>query len=201
MRLEPLTAEHIAGLIEAASGPRDTFALTWVPTPDADSVGNYVHAALSAYNAGTALPFATVRLDGGPATVVGSTRFMNVERWVWPASRPRQPEIESRIGPEAVEIGSTWLGASAQRSAVNTEAKLLMLTYAFETWKCLRVSLRTDARNMRSRANIERVGATFEGVLRNHMWAYDDGIRDTATYSLVAADWPGAKERLAARLR
>ena len=193
--------EHIPGLIEAASGNRDTFGLTWVPEPDPDSVGAYVRAALSAYDAGSALPFATLRLDDGSARVVGSTRFMNVERWVWPMSRPRQPEIEARVGPEAVEIGSTWLGSAAQRSAVNTEAKLLMLMHAFETWECLRVSLRTDARNARSRANIERVGASFEGILRNHMWAYDNGIRDTATYALIAADWPAAKTRLAARLR
>ena len=209
VRMEPLSPAHIPALIAAASGPRDTFGLTWVPEANEDAVRTYVEAALSATAAGTALAFATVRLDAGAAegnadgsgTVVGSTRFMNVERWAWPVSLPKPASVRDRTGPEAVEIGSTWLNSGAQRTSVNTEAKLLMLTHAFETWDCLRVTLRTDERNARSRANIERVGATFEGILRNHMYAYDGGIRNTATYALLAEDWPAAKAALAGRLR
>ena len=202
VRMEPLSLDHIPALIAAAGGPRDTFGLTWVPEPNEAAVRAYVDAALAATAVGAALAFATVRLDpAGPGTVVGSTRFMNVERWTWPVSLPKPAEVADRTGPEAVEIGSTWLNSGAQRTSVNTEAKLLMLTHAFEMWNCLRVTLRTDERNARSRANIERIGARFEGILHNHMYAYDGDIRHTATYALLAADWPAAKVALAARLR
>lgn len=202
VRLEPLSADHVPALVEAAGGPRDTFGFTWVPEPTDGSVRRYVDAALAATAVGAALPFATVRIGpDGQSTVVGSTRFMNVERWVWPDGVPVPTTVSGRITPEAVEIGSTWLNAGAQRTSVNTEAKLLMLTYAFETWNCLRVTLRTDERNARSRANIERIGARFEGILRNHMYAYDGGVRNTATYALLAEHWPEAKTALTARLR
>ena len=99
-----------------------------------------------------------------------------------------------------MEIGWTWLAADAQRTAINTEAKLLMLGHAFEAWRVRRVNLRTDSRNLRSRAAIERLGAKLDGILRAHMPASDGGVRDTATYSLLATEWPQAKERLAGRL-
>ncbi len=99
-----------------------------------------------------------------------------------------------------MEIGWTWLAADAQRTALNTEAKLLMLAHAFESWRVVRVNLRTDARNARSRAAIERLGARLDGILRAHVPASDGGVRDTTTYSLLAAEWPAAKARLEARL-
>ena len=108
------------------------------------------------------------------------------------------------ISPDEVEIGGTWLAASAQRSAINTEAKLLMLSHAFEVWQVNRVALATDARNERSRAAIERIGATFEGVLRRHRWSFAPGEsgqpRDTAIFSIVPSEWPDVKARLTARL-
>ena len=102
--------------------------------------------------------------------------------------------------PDAVEIGSTWLAPSAQRTAINTHAKLLMLTHAFEAWAVLRVTLKTDARNLRSRAAIERIGARFDGVLRAHMPAFDGGVRDTAFYSIVAVEWPELRRALLDRV-
>jgi RimJ/RimL family protein N-acetyltransferase len=98
-----------------------------------------------------------------------------------------------------VEIGSTWLTEEAQRTAVNTHAKLLMLTHAFEGWEVRRVMLKTDARNMRSRTAIERLGARFDGVLRAHMPAFDGAVRDTAFYSILAAEWPDVRTGLRER--
>ena len=99
--------------------------------------------------------------------------------------------------PDVAEIGSTWLAASVQRSGVNTEAKRLLLTHAFETWELLRVTLKTDARNIRSRRAIERIGARFEGVRRAHLLATDGSVRDSAYYSIVRAEWPEVRDRLA----
>ena len=141
------------------------------------------------------MPFATV--DKVRARVVGSTRFGNIECWSWPGA-PVEPLPH---GPDAVEIGWTWLAASAQRTYVNSEAKLLMLGHAFDVWRVRRVTLKTDARNARSRANIERIGCRFDGILRAHMAAWDGGIRDSAFYSMLAEEWPAAREKLRARLR
>lgn len=192
VRLEPLALAHLPGLVAAASGSRATYGLTNVPDGEA-AMRRYVETALAAQASGAAVAFATLeRASGG---VVGSTRFGNLERWAWPdAAAPRPPGV-----PDAVEIGWTWLAERVQRSAVNTEAKLLMLTYAFEAWRVERVALRTDERNTRSRRAIERLGATFEGLLRSHMPAYDGGVRTTATYSIIASEWPGVKARLVAR--
>jgi RimJ/RimL family protein N-acetyltransferase len=154
-----------------------------------------VTAALALAESGAALPFATV--DARAGRVVGATRFMNIERWSWPAGHPQQRGPER---PDAVEIGTTWLAPAAQRTVINTEAKLLMLTHAFETWRCHRVTLKTDARNARSRAAIERLGAKLDGLLRAHFPATDGGIRDTALYSILAAEWPALKAGLTARL-
>ena len=145
---------------------------------------------------GRALPFATI--DRKAARVVGSTRFGNVEFWSWPAGNPHQRGAHL---PDVVEIGWTWLAADMQRSGVNTEAKLLMLTHAFEGWRVHRVSLMTDARNMRSRNAILRIGATFDGVIRAQRIAFDGGIRDTAAFSILEAEWPAVKTALQARLR
>ena len=154
----------------------------------------YVETAIALRGRGLAVPFATRRLRDD--RIVGSTRFGNVERWEWAAETTlaRAPTI-----PDAVEIGWTWLAPSAQRTEVNTEAKLLMLRRAFDDWRVHRVTFCTDARNARSRANIERVGAKLDGVLRANRPASDGTVRDTAYYSIVAREWPEVAERLAAR--
>jgi len=141
------------------------------------------------------VPFAIVREDD--AVVLGSTRFFDVERWLWPPGHPRH----GRQHPDACEIGYTWLTRSAVRTGANTEAKLLMLTQAFEVWQTLRVCLHTDARNQRSRAAIERIGGKYEGTLRSHRMAADYTPRDSARYSIVAAEWPEVKQRLSQLLR
>jgi RimJ/RimL family protein N-acetyltransferase len=121
-----------------------------------------VDTALAWRDAGSAVPFAIVRMSDGVA--IGSTRFWNLERWSWPPGHPRH----GRHFPDACEIGYTWLTRSAIRTAANTEAKLLMLMHAFETWEVLRVCFHTDARNQRSRAALERIGGKCEGILRAH---------------------------------
>jgi RimJ/RimL family protein N-acetyltransferase len=121
---------------------------------------------------------------------------MTIERWPWPPgyrALQRSPEHA-----DAVEIGSTWLTPDAQRTAINTHAKLLMLTHAFEAWCVHRVSLKTDARNTRSRNAIQRIGARFDGVLRAHMPGFDGVIRDTAFFSILASEWPAVRDRLQA---
>src|SRR5712671_1051880 len=192
VRLVPLELRHVPALAAAASGPRDTYTFTFVPDGEAPML-RYVEEALALRASGAAVPFATVQRATG--RVIGSTRFFNFEYFRWPegARAPPQP-------PDAVEIGWTWLTADAQRTPVNSEAKLLMLTHAFESWRVVRVNLRTDARNARSRAAIERLGAKLDGILRAHVPASDGGVRDTASYSLLAQDWPAAKARLRARL-
>ena len=127
-------------------------------------------------------------------TVIGSTRFWNIERWSWPAGHPSH----GREVPDACEIGYTWLAQSALRTAANTEAKLLMLLHAFEVWQVLRVCFHTDGRNQRSRAALERIGAQCEGILRAHRMAADFIPRDSVRYSIVAAEWPTVKQRLIA---
>lgn len=194
VRLEPLTTAHAAALAEAASGPRDTYGFTVVPE-DLAGARRYIDAALADQATGRALPFATVARATG--RVVGSTRFGNIEFWPWPSGHPHQRGAEL---PDVVEIGWTWLSADAQRTAINTEAKLVMLTHAFEAWRVHAVKLNTDARNARSRAAIERIGARFDGVLRCARPASDGGIRDTAAFSLLEREWPEAKARLLARL-
>ena len=194
VRLEPLSQAHGPALARAGAGDRSTFSLTWVPAAEENAARRYSEVALAQHRAGMGLPFATVSTANDQ--VVGSTRFLNIEHWSWPEG---QAHLDSD-GPDAVEIGSTWLSAAAQRSAINTEAKLLMLGHAFDTWHSLRVCLKTDARNIRSRAAIERIGARFEGVLRNHMPAYDGGIRDSAFYAITNVEWPDVRAALEARL-
>lgn len=197
VRLEPLSLEHLNGLLTACDGPRDTYQFTWVPEPTSSDVEEYITTALRQHEQGTALPFATRWLDSGE--IVGSSRYMNLEYWPSRNMNPSTADV-----PDALEIGATWLAAHAQRTAVNTEAKLLMLTHAFEVYDVKRVNFRTDARNVRSRSNIERVGAVLEGVLRHHQPSADghnDGMRDTAAYSMLADEWPAAKRALRDKLR
>jgi RimJ/RimL family protein N-acetyltransferase len=195
VRLEPLSVDHVPALSKAASESRETYGLTLVPEGEA-SVRQYVDRALGDAARGLFVPFVTLDLGGDRSRprVVGATRFGNLERWTW----PEPPPDPRPAGLDAVEIGWTWLAASVQRSHVNSEAKLLMLTHAFEVWRVRRVTLKTDARNQRSRHAIARIGGRFDGVFRGHMPAYDGGVRDTAYFSILESEWPGVKEKLQA---
>ncbi len=209
IRLEPLDHRHIEGLAAAAAADRSLYQWSPVPQGKAEAT-TYVNTALAWRDAGTAVPFAIVTLNDG--VIIGSTRFWNIERWAWPQGNVRynrqSPLLakDARNGapqplPDACEIGYTWLGRSAIRTAANTEAKLLMLTHAFENWQVLRVCFHTDARNQRSRAALERIGAKFEGILRAHRMAADYIPRDSMRYSIVEAEWPDVKERLSQHAR
>lgn len=194
IRLEPLAPSHADGLVAASAGDPALYQWSAVPI-GRDAVLRYIETALAWRDAGTAVPFATVRI--ADAVVLGSTRFFDIERWAWPAGHPRH----GRQHPDVCEIGYTWLTRAAIRTAANTEAKLLMLTHAFEVWQVLRVCLHTDARNTRSQAAIERIGGKFEGVLRAHRMAADFIPRDSFRYSILGTEWPEVKQRLAERLR
>lgn len=195
VRLEPLSFDHIPGLLEAATGPRETFRWTGVPHDEA-SMRDYIAQAIEARDAGTAVPFATIEQSSG--RIAGATRFFDIQYWQWSEGNPNQ---RGTTLPDAVEIGHTWLAPWAQRSAINTEAKLLMLTHAFESWRVHRVRLTTDERNARSRAAIERLGARLDGILRAASAGYDGAIRNTAYYSILEREWPEAKGALTKRLR
>jgi N-acetyltransferase len=189
VRLEPLARSHIPGLLAAAR--EDPALYQWSAIPQGvNEMAQYVDLAIAWREAGTALPFATVRSADG--AVIGSTRFFLIERWPWPAGHPGA----ARGGPDGCEIGYTWLSASAARSAANSEAKLLMLRHAFEAWEVHGVCFHTDVRNERSRAALARIGARFEGVLCAHRLAADLTPRDSARFSIVRAEWPAVKERL-----
>jgi RimJ/RimL family protein N-acetyltransferase len=193
VRLEPLDHGHVEGLVAASAGDSSLSQplYQWSPVPRGKAeVTKYVNKALAWRDAGSAVPFATVRVSDG--VVIGSTRFWNLERWAWPAVHPSH----GRGGPDACEIGYTWLAHSAIRSGANTEAKFLMLTHAFETWRVLRVCFHTDARNQRSRAALERIGGKCEGILRAHRMAADFIPRDSVRYSILAAEWTEVKQRL-----
>ena len=194
VRLEPLELRHASALAGASAGDDDLYR--WSPVPRTrDEAASYIETALAWKAAGTALAFATVRKSDD--VVVGSTRFFLIENWAWPKGHANY----GRATPDACEIGYTWLARSALRTAANTDAKLLMLTHAFEVWQVLRVCLHTDARNQRSQAAIERIGGKFEGVLRAHRMAADFIPRDSYRYSIVASEWPEVKLRIEQRLR
>lgn len=189
IRLEPLERRHIDGLVGAAA--TDPSLYRWSPVAQGKAeAATHVDTALAWQEAGTAVPFAIVRVEDD--AVIGSTRFWNIERWAWPQGHPSH----GRGVPDACEIGYTWLARSAIRTAANTETKLLMLRHAFEVWQALRVCFHTDARNQRSRAALERIGGQFEGILRAHRMAADFVPRDSVRYSIVAAEWPAVKQRL-----
>lgn len=193
VRLEPLAAHHAEALADAAAVNPALYKWSIVPQ-GRTATENYIQSALAGRDAGIGVPFVTVRIADG--AVIGSTRFWYLERWAWPEGHERH----GRGDPDACEIGYTWLTDSAIRTAANTEAKFLMLQHAFENWNVLRVCLHTDARNERSRAAIERIGAKFEGVLRAHRMASDLIARDSCRYSIIAAEWPDVKRKLAERL-
>jgi RimJ/RimL family protein N-acetyltransferase len=193
VRLEPLAHAHVPGLLAAVAEDPELYHWTTIPA-DLAGMTRYVDTAMRWREKGTALPFATVRLADGK--VIGSTRFFLIERWEWPAGHAEA----RRGGPDGCEIGYTWLAASAIRTAANTEAKLLMLQHAFERWRVHRVCFHTDMRNERSRNALARLGAVFEGALRAHRLASDFIPRDSARFSIVAAEWPAVRQRLEQRL-
>ena len=185
VRLEPLTPAHAADLAAAASEGRDTYRFTWVPTPA--EVPAYIDEQLAR---AALMPYAQISLATGRA--VGVTAYWDPRRW------------PGRTDLCAVEVGFTWLADSAQGTGINTEAKYLLFGHAFDRWQVARLDLKTDARNARCRAALAGVGATFEGVLRSwsRSWAPGESgrLRDSAMYSVVAADWPATRRHLQARL-
>src|SRR6185295_2355148 len=189
--LRPLSLDDAGALAAAAAESREPYAFTRVPDGVEDA-RRYTDGALAERETRGRLPFVTLWQD----RVVGSTSYLGAERWRWPAGSPRQRTDR----PDVVEIGATWLAASAQRTRCNTEAKLLMLAHAFDVWQVHRVSLKTDARNMTSRRAIERLGARLEGVRRADMPGSDGSVRDSAYYSIVRAEWPEVRQRLEAAL-
>jgi N-acetyltransferase len=201
VRLEPLDASHARPLAEAAAENRASYAFTWVPD-GLDDARRYVDGALAYRQTGEAVPFAVRRLSDH--RIVGCTRFLDLQVFTWPPPWPpgtgRGPEPSDDAPPSVAEIGSTWYAASAQRTGVNAECKLLMLTRAFEVWRVQRVTFKTDARNRASRGAIERPGARPDGVLRAHSAASDGTVRDTAYYSVIAAEWPEVRAALQGRL-
>jgi N-acetyltransferase len=180
VRLEPLREDHLAKL--AAVG-LDEELWRWIPAPvrTVGEMAAYIATALREQNQGVSLPFALVERQTGRA--IGSTRYGNIDRT-----------------NHRVEIGWTWVAPEWQRTAINTEAKYLLLKHAFETLGCIRVELKTDSLNERSRAAILRIGAREEGIFRNHMITASGRIRHTVYFSIVDSEWPGVKARLEARL-
>jgi N-acetyltransferase len=191
VRLEPLELHYVDALTAASAVDPSLYQWSAVPV-GAAATQAYVESALAARAAGTAVPFAVVRLTDG--AIIGSSRFFDIEYWPWPAGHPNTQSKQ----PDACEIGYTWYTRSAIRTAANTEGKLLMLTHAFETWRVARVCLHTDERNVRSRSAMLRIGCKFEGILRSHRLAVDLIPRNSARFSIVATEWPEVKARLEA---
>ncbi|QQS32926.1 MAG: GNAT family N-acetyltransferase [Acidobacteriota bacterium] len=176
VRLEPMSVVRVPGLCEAG-----LFDELWQWTSrairnDAD-MEEYVRNAMKEQAARTALPFVIV--EKGSGKVVGSTRFGSID-------------VENR----KTEIGWTWITPASQRTGINTETKLLMLTHAFEVWGCIRVEFKTDENNQRSRKAIARIGATEEGTLRNHMITQGGRFRNSVYFSIIESEWPRVKSRL-----
>src|SRR5437016_9451104 len=191
--LRPLSRADVPAMRALAKGPRGTFEWAFVPTPE--QVPQYVEAALAQVERKAALVFAVCTPAG---EMVGCTRLFDLQRWEWPAGKDPRPGEDVL---DAAEIGYTWLAEAAQRTAINTEAKLLLLRHAFETWRCFRVTLKTDDRNTRSRRAIERLGAHFDGILRAFQPAVDGKPRNTAYYTILASEWPEVERRLLGKLR
>lgn len=190
VRLEPLAAAHVPGLLRAATESRETYGFTDVPDTLPDMTA-YVASASREQQAGRMVPFVTRNAESGE--IAGATRFGNIEFWPWPEGSQHQRGLDL---PDALEIGWTWLAASAQRTPINTEAKSLMLAHAFQEWRVHRVRFRADARNDRSRRAIERLGARLDGVIRAEKPAYDGVVKDTAFYSILDTEWPEVQAHL-----
>ena len=181
MRLEPMTAAHEDGLWEASRDARTWEWLSIAQPQTREQMRAYLDAAVANAEAGTELPLVTVGREDG--RVLGSTRYL--------ALRPEH---------RSVEIGWTWLTPAAWGTGANVEAKLLMLEHAFEHWACLRVELKTDARNERSRGAMAALPAQFEGIHRKHMLVRDGERRDSAWYSVLDDEWPAVRANLVRRL-
>lgn len=176
VRLEPMLSGHLDALT-AAGGFEELWRLTTTRAVSRNEMSVYMKSALADQSAGSALPFVTV--DKGSGRVVGSTRFGNID-----AANRR------------AEIGWTWITPEFQRTYVNSEAKYLMLHHAFQEWECVRVELKTDVLNLRSRAAMERIGATEEGILRKHVLTQGGRYRDSIYFSILDTEWPAVRERL-----
>jgi RimJ/RimL family protein N-acetyltransferase len=176
VRLEPLSLDHYERLAAIALDP-DLWQWTVTRLDTPDDVRSYIETAMRQQAAGLAIPFATI--DKAAGLAVGSTRFHPID-----------------LPNRKVEIGWTWIAKPWQRTAVNTEAKYLMMRYAFETLNCLRVELKTDVFNERSRRAIARLGAVEEGTLRNHMILPSGRVRDSVYFSVIASEWPTVKANL-----
>jgi len=178
VRLEPVRREHAEIFWEVAKDALDDI-FRWIPyrMKTRDDFQHLVEKAFDEQAHGDSVVFATVECGSGQ--VIGSTRFMNIDR----ANR-------------RVEIGSTWIVPAWQRTAVNTEAKYLMLRHAFEVWQCIRVELKTDAMNQKSRNAILRIGAKEEGTLRRHVVTWTGRVRDSVYFSILDTEWPEVKARL-----
>jgi RimJ/RimL family protein N-acetyltransferase len=175
-RLEPLSQDHCAGLIDAAKDG-ELWRLWYTTVPSPEGMNAEIERRLKLRETGSMLPFAVIDLaSGNPA---GMTTYMNID-----AANRR------------VEIGSTWYRKSVQRSGVNTECKVLLLRHAFETLDCIAVEFRTHFLNHQSRRAIERLGAKLDGVLRSHMRMADGSLRDTCAYSIIASEWPAVRANL-----
>jgi len=190
VQLEQLRIEFADELTAAGNEERSTYGWTPVP-PTVDGMQRYIAGLLDDQQARSVVPFVQRRLSDG--VLVGCTRYLRLEWW------------GGGDLPAEVEIGGTWLAASAQRTAINTEAKYLLLRNAFDEWNVHRVAICTDSRNTQSRTAILRIGAAFEGILRSHRGSYAPGEenivpRDSAMYSVVRSDWPEVKRSLEARL-
>jgi RimJ/RimL family protein N-acetyltransferase len=187
VRLEPLAVRHARDLAAAAEEDRGSYGHTLVPR--GSEVGGYLDAQFARAAQGL-IPFAQVRRGDGRA--VGSTAYWDPRSW------PGRDDLR------AVEVGFTWLSASAQGSGINAEAKLLLMSHAFSVLRVARVDFKTDARNERSRRALEALGATFEGVLRSWSMSWMPGeeglLRDSAMYSVIAPEWDAVRSRLTARL-
>ena len=180
VRLEPLTKAHAEALI-AAAADGDLWNSNVTIIPSRDTIADYIQAALDGQAQGRELPFVIINKSSN--RIVGTTRF-----------------YEIRSNDRAAAIGYTWLAKSAQRTAVNTESKLLLLTHAFEHWRCNRVELITDVLNEQSRAAILRLGAKQEGILRKHLILPSGRVRDSVLFSIIDDEWPEVKDRLMAKL-
>ncbi len=177
VRLEPLSETHVDGLAKIGVGQSFWDFMVYGEMNSTEDMRRWVKDIMARGQHGTDLPFAVIHLESG--RVAGATRYLNImlkDRWL--------------------EIGGTWYGTEFQRTAVNTEAKYLLLKHAFETLGCVRVQIKTDARNVRSQKAIERIGAVKEGVLRNHMILPDGYIRDSVFYSILDSEWSGVKRKL-----
>ena len=182
VRLEPIRRDHEELFWDVAKADLEDI-FRWIPYPmkTREDFRRLIDKAFDEQERGDSVVLATVERQSG--RVIGSTRYMNIDR-----------------ANHRVEIGSTWIAPAWQRTAVNTEAKYLMLRHAFEVWKCIRVELKTDALNEKSRNAILRIGAKEEGTLRRHLITHTGRVRDTVYFSILDHEWPDVKAKLEARL-